>query len=169
MKVSGIQAIADFFQVSTKTIRNWRNDGAPIPKKYLDADLGEIQLWRAKYTKAGDGRQRDFYSPPTVEDKEFHELRKIKAEADRKERENRERLAELVEKKELEYLWVSRIVACKQGLMTLGRSLPPRLIHCQSEREMEIIILEAVRELLLAFSRPLPEALGGVTIDPDRV
>lgn len=153
MKVSGIQAIADFFQVSTKTIRNWRNDGAPIPKKYIDADLGDIQLWRAKYTKAGYGRQRDFYSPPTVEDKEYHELRKIRAEADRKERENRERLGELVEAAEVTKKINVIHMELKRGLEAYERALPPRVIHCSTEREIEMIIKAANRALLEAWSR----------------
>ena len=69
----------------------------------------------------------------------------------------RQRRGELVERQEVEQLFISRIMAVKQGLLNLPRGLPPQLIHCKEEREMEGIIARVVRELLESFSRPLPE------------
>jgi hypothetical protein len=60
----------------------------------------------------------------------------------------------------VEQLFVFRIMAVKQGLLAFSRSLPQQLIHCPGEREMEILIAQAVWGVLEEFSRPLPAALG---------
>jgi len=94
--------------------------------------------------------------------KNYQEERLKRHKADLAEMEVKQRRGELVERREVEQLFVARIMAVKQGLMNLSRALPPQLIHCQEEREMEIIIIRVVRELLEEFSRPLPAAMQSV-------
>jgi hypothetical protein len=92
--------------------------------------------------------------------KDFWDGQNKKFQAQRRELELRHRRGELVERKEVEQLFVARIMAVKQGLLILARALPPQLAACSSEREMEPIIHRAVRNLLEAFARPLPETIG---------
>lgn len=172
--VTGIEAVAKHFGRSPRQVRRWLRDGAPRLSQNR-FDLLQIQAWldqrQGVRQPAGPGyidpRQRSLGDAAPVSTKDQDEARYAKARADLKEMEAKKRLGELVELKEIEQLFVARILACKQGLLTLQRSLPPKLIHCRDEREMEIIIAGAVRELLLAFSRPLPESLGGVAVDLD--
>jgi hypothetical protein len=55
---------------------------------------------------------------------------------------------------------VARILAVKQGLQSLARALPPLLIHCRAEREMEAIIARTVRDLLEGYATPLPAGMS---------
>lgn len=66
---------------------------------------------------------------------------------------------ELVERQEVEQLFISRIMPVKQGLLNLSRGLPPQLIHCKEEREMEAVIHQAVRAFIEPHSRPLRKEL----------
>lgn len=159
--VEGLQAVAEHFRKSVRQVRNWRREGMPVLSgdRY---DLVQIESWRAQKKggrgpAAPDGRQ-----PALVRegDKDYQDMRAKRAMADLRELEYKLRRGEVVERKEVEQLFVSRIMAVKQGLLNLSRSLPPQLSHCQEEREMEILIARAVRELLDDFSRPLPAGLG---------
>ena len=94
-------------------------------------------------------------------DKDYWDMRGKKAQAQKRELDLRQRRGELVERREVEQLFIARIMAVKQGLLNLSRGLPPQLRQCRDEREMEGIIARAVRDLLESFSRPLPENLGG--------
>lgn len=159
MKVKGLQEIAKFFEVDPRTVRNWRARGAPITKRY-EADLGEVQLWRAKMKKGGgEAAVQGFLGPQRGKD--YEETRLKKAQADKMELEVKVRRGQLIERREVERLFVERILAVKQGLLAFARSLPPQLIHCASEREMEEVIGREVRALLEAYSRPLPTGMQG--------
>ena len=94
-------------------------------------------------------------------DKDYWDMRGKKAQAQKRELDLRQRRGELVELKEVEQLFIARIMAVKQGLLNLSRGLPPQLRHCKDEREMEAIVARAVRDLLESFSRPLPENIAG--------
>jgi hypothetical protein len=73
----------------------------------------------------------------------------------------RQRQGELVERAEVDRLFMARIMAVCQGLESLQRSLPPLLpIPPELMREAEVIIAGRVRELRQEFARPLPESLG---------
>jgi hypothetical protein len=101
--------------------------------------------------------------------KDYEDARMKKARADLLEMDLRQRRGELVPLKEVEQMFVARIMAVKQGLLALSRALPPQLVICQTEREMEPVIHKAVYGLLEAFARPLPESLtsgGPVSAGP---
>jgi phage terminase Nu1 subunit (DNA packaging protein) len=160
-RVRGVKLIAEFFEVTPRTVRNWRGEGAPISRQG-EADLAEVQRWldrrRGGVVAGGDGRQR--YLEPQ-QGKEYEEIRLKRAQADKIEQELRVRRGELIERSEVEQLLVARIMAVKQGLQGLARALPPQLIHCQAEREMEAIIARSVRDLLEDYARPLSQGRGG--------
>jgi hypothetical protein len=127
-------------------------------------DLVQIEEWRRR-RKGGrgpespDGRQLTFAGDG---DKDYWDKESKRYQAKLRELEYRTRLRELAEWKDIDQIFVARIIAVKQGLLTLARALPPQLIHCQDEREMEAIITRAVIGLLEEFSRPLPDLpIGG--------
>jgi hypothetical protein len=128
-------------------------------------DRQQIQAWldrkdgqaaKPAATLLGDPRQPEL----TLESgKDFWDGQNKKFQAQRRELDLRQRRGELVERSEVEQLFVARIMAVKQGLLILSRALPPQLATCSHEREMEPIIYRAVHNLLEAFARPLPESL----------
>jgi len=177
--VVGVEKVAKHFGVTPRTVYTWMKNGMPrLSQKRFD--LLQVQEWlerRKGILRPGPGpgyvdpKQRTLgevgSDPVGASGKDFQEERYKKARADEAEIRVKKLKAELVERSELTQLFVVRIMAVKQGLLSFARSLPPQLIHCQNEREMEAIILGAVRELLLSFSRPLPENLGGAAVDID--
>jgi phage terminase Nu1 subunit (DNA packaging protein) len=173
--VSGITAVAEHFNRSDRQIRRWLRDG--MPRLSQDRfDVLQIASWlesRRKMRRPAihpgwtDPRQQALGDAVEPVGKDYHDERLKKAKADMAEMEVKQRRAELIAKRDIEQLWAERASAAKQNLLTFSRSLPPQLIHCTSEREMEIVILSAVRELLLAFCRPQPEALGGIETPPE--
>lgn len=165
--VKGLKAVAAHFGVSVRTAQRWARspDFPRLPGKRFE--LLQVLSWRdskdgktpSVRARSGDPRQPDL---PESMGKNYQEERLKRHKADLAEMEVKQRRGELVERREVEQLFVARIMAVKQGLMNLSRALPPQLIHCQEEREMEIIIIRVVRELLEEFSRPLPAAMQSV-------
>lgn len=177
--VTGTEAVAQHFGVTKRSVYRWLREGMPrLSQKRFD--LLQIQEWlerRKGIIRPGpepgrgyhDPRQLSFADQAAASGKSFHDERLKKAKADLAEMEVKQRRGELVAKKDIYHHFVGRITVVKQGLLSLARSLPPRLIHCKTEREMEVIITMAVRELLENFSRPLPERLGSVAVDVDNI
>lgn len=154
MKVKTIKAIGEHFGVDRKTIYNWIQDGCP-GKGSDGFDLVAIAAWRDRKqgkAPAQDARQ-GFLS--AQQGKDFEDARLKKAKADLAEMEVKHRRQQLVEWGMVVDAFRARILAVKQGLLALARSLPPQLVHCKNEREMEAIIHQAVLALLEAFARPL--------------
>ena len=166
--VKGTVAVAIHFGVARRTVQRWAKDPTfpKLPGRRFE--LVQIKNWLDRK----DGRA---LAPPvgatgpgprqpelTAESgKDFWDGQGKKYQAQLRELELRQRRGELVERKEVAQLFVARIMAVKQGLLILARALPPQLATCRHEREMEPIIARAVRDLLEAFARPLPESLGG--------
>lgn len=176
--VKGTRALAEHFGVDIRTAQRWVKDPS-FPQMISGRrwDLVQVQAWLdardgkppASSTGAGDPRQPGLMEPKKapeeessapVRGKDAEDARLKKVTADLKELEYKQRLGEMMPRQEVRMMFIARILATKQGLLTLSRKLPPQLIHCQSEREMEIIIARAMRELLEEFSRPLPGNLG---------
>jgi phage terminase Nu1 subunit (DNA packaging protein) len=161
--VKGKAAVAEHFGVSVRQVRNWEMAGMP-GRSGRDYDLVKIQLWRDQRpgVRGRAPADPDAHGQLQLQPrKELEEERLLKNRADKLELENRRRRGELIERAEIEQLFITRIMALKQRLLSLPRELPPKLIVCRSEREQEAVIARAVRLLLEAFSRPLPEGLGG--------
>lgn len=164
--VDSMEKVARHFGKSLRQVQRWATQGMPVlsGRRY---DLLQVAAWR-RLKKGGRGPAaaidpRSQGQPNLVAegDKDYWDMRAKKAQAEQREMDLRQRRGELVERQEVEQLFISRIMAVKQGLLNLPRGLPPQLIHCKEEREMEGIIARAVRDLLESFSRPLPESIGG--------
>jgi hypothetical protein len=162
--VTGKAAVAAHFGVSVRQVRKWELAGMPgrVGRTY---DLVKIQLWRdQKQGKGAEGDPRQAFLSPQ-RGKDFQDERKKRMEADLLEIQLKKRRGEVIELSELKQLAISRIIAVKQGLRGLARSLPALLpIPPELRREAEAIITERVRELLVEFARPLPEKFsqGGI-------
>jgi phage terminase Nu1 subunit (DNA packaging protein) len=144
MKVKGIQRIAEFFEVHPRSVRNWRTQGAPISKHY-EADLSEVQLWRAKFKRGGGGERQNFLSPQKGLD--FEATRLKKAQADRTEMANAEKRGELVHIKEIGPWIVFHALEVKTRFLEFERSLPPFLEN-QDARSIATILRGKIREVL---------------------
>jgi phage terminase Nu1 subunit (DNA packaging protein) len=164
--IRGQKAVAEHFGVADRTVRNWIKAGMPrlSGRRF---DLVQIQKWLDQrqgieaaplMARSTDPRQPDL---PASRGKNFQDERLKRAKADLAELELGKIRGELMERSTVEGLFVARIMAVKQGLLSLPRSLPPQLIHCREERDMESLIARAVRDLLEGFARPLPAAIGG--------
>jgi phage terminase Nu1 subunit (DNA packaging protein) len=164
--VDSLEAVAAHFRKSVRQVRNWRREGMPCLSGER-FDLVQIEEWRAR-KKGGRGPAApdERQGILRVEDKDFWDKEGKRYQAELRKLEYRQRLGELVERQEVEQLFIARILAVKQGLLNLSRGLPPQLIHCQEEREMEVIITQKIRELLDEFSRPLPGNLGAGVKSP---
>jgi len=164
--VDSMDKVARHFGKSLRQVQRWAKQGMPILSggRY---DLMQIETWR-RLKKGGRGPaarvdpwgqgQPDLVAE---NDKDYWDMRGKKAQAQERELNLRRKRGELVARAEVEQLFIARIMAVKQGLLNLSRGLPPQLIHCKEEREMEGIIARAVRDLLESFSRPLPDNIGG--------
>jgi hypothetical protein len=163
--VQGLEAVAQHFGKSTRQVRRWIAAGMPrlSGKRF---DVLQIQDWLDRRqgleapgarARGGDPRQ---WNLPEESGKDFWDKEAKKWQARHRELEFKKRQGELVERLEVEQLFVARIMAVKQALLTLSRALPPQLATCSSEREMEPIISRAVRDILSAFARPLPESFA---------
>jgi hypothetical protein len=163
--VKGLQAVAIHFDRSVRQVQRWSKEPDFPRLSGRRFDLLQIQAWidrrdgqvTTRMPCAGDPRQPEL----TVESgKDFWDGQSKKYQAQLRELQLRQRKGELVERKEVEQLFVARIMAVKQGLLSLSRALPPQLVTCSHEREMAPLIDKAVRDLLEAFARPLPDTLG---------
>ena len=166
--VKGLKVVAAYFGKSLRQVQRWAREPNFPRLSGRRFDLHQVQAWLdAKQgippATRSPSHQADPRQPvlPEEQGKDFWDKQGKKFQAQMRELELRQRRGELVERKEVEQLFVARIIACKAGLLSLSRALPPQLAICQSEREMEPIIARAVRDLLLVFSRPLPENIGG--------
>jgi phage terminase Nu1 subunit (DNA packaging protein) len=174
--LTGIEAVAKHFEVTERTVYRWQREGMPRLSQNRYDPL-QIQEWRERrrgiLRPAGPGyvdpKQLTFGDVGSGSGKDYHEERLKKAKADMAEMEVKTRRGELVPKQEIKNLFVARITAIKQAILTFSRGLPPQLIHCKTEREMEVILAAAAFELLAAFCRPLPAALGGSAVDFEHV
>jgi phage terminase Nu1 subunit (DNA packaging protein) len=152
--VDSMEKVARHFGKSLRQVQRWATQGMPVlsGRRY---DLLQVAAWR-RLKKGGRGpaAASDPHShgqPNLVAEgeKDYWDMRAKKAQAEQREMDLRRRRGELVERSELKELSIARIIAVKQGLKSLARSLPALLpIPPEARREAEAIITERVRELL---------------------
>ena len=148
--------VARHYKVTDRTVRNWIKSGMPV-RKDGTFDLDTIDQWHLE--------RKGVLPPPSAggeleqsqtKGKDFYDAENKRWQAKTRKLEYRKRRGELLEKERVVELFVARIQAVKQGLLSLERSLPPQLIACRDERAMAVVIRQAVRRLLEAYARPLP-------------
>jgi phage terminase Nu1 subunit (DNA packaging protein) len=165
----GQKAVAEIFEVTERTVRNWIKAGMPrLSKRRFDRQ--QIRAWldqRDGQVPAAPARGPGPRQPLLTEErgKDFQDERLKRAKADLAEMEVRRRRSELVEWSKVEEFNERKIMEVKQRLLILSQSLPPRLINLR-EREMVLIIHRAIHDVLVGFSQPAPANLraGGVEL-----
>jgi hypothetical protein len=165
-KVYGLEAVGKHFGVSLRQAQRWAKLPGFPKSETRWYSLVAIAMWREEQKNAPTKTANDEGQDPDDDgvlpqpgSKKHWELEDKKYQAQTRELEFRRRQGELVERLEVEQLFVARIVAVTQGLESLARALPPLLVN-KSEREMEPVIARRVRALRELFARPLPEKFG---------
>jgi phage terminase Nu1 subunit (DNA packaging protein) len=149
MKIQGLKAIAEFFSVSARTVRNWRNSGAPISRKY-EAESDEITLWQVKYKKGRGGGRQGTLSTQSGQD--FEKERLTRLQANKLQLELDERKGELISRTEMKLQNQANIVMMQNRLRYWVHKLPPLLAR-QDERPIFTVLMAEVRQFLMAYAR----------------
>ena len=137
--------VAKVFKVTVRTVRNWIESGMPVAKdgRY---DLSEIVAWKFM-------RDIKQFSDEKKEGIDWlTEYRKYKA----KNEESKHKLTkrDLISKHEVEEGLVQVSIAIKRALLSLPRSIAPRLIGLEA-REIEAVLRERVEEIINLFAKDL--------------
>ena len=171
--VVGKRSVAAHFGKSERQVRRWCKDPSFPRLSGRRYDLLQVQTWldrrdgQAPARPAGSGNPEQPFL--TVQSgKDYEDARLKKARAELLEMDLKVRRGELVPTQEVEQMFVARILAVKQGLLSLSRTLPPQLAALREEREIEAVIRRVVHHLLEDFSRPLPKSLtAGAPVSAD--
>ena len=161
--VENLEAVAAYFGKSVRQVYRWQKmKDFPPPLSGGHYDLMQIQAWLDKRSglrrsKSRKNNQSDTENIEDVEGKDFWDKENKRFQAKMRELEYLRRRGELVELADVQKFFVARILAVKQGLLSLPRSLPPLLTNLTSEREIEAVVRRMVLELLEKFSQPLPD------------
>lgn len=163
--VDSLEKVAAHFKKSLRTVQRWAyRKGMPALSggRY---DLIQIRAWLDQQQgvrgpgRPGEQEQRQ-WNLPEESGKDFWDKEGKKYQALVRQLEYRTRLGELIERAEVEALFAARAMAFKTSMLGFARVLPPLLMTCPHEREMEAVIGRIAREHLENICRPLPEKFG---------
>jgi hypothetical protein len=163
--VDSLEKVAAHFKKSLRTVQRWAYKHGMPSLSGGRYDLIQIRAWRDKQQgvrgpgRPGEQEQRQ-WNLPEESGKDFWDKEGKKYQALVRQLEYRTRLGELVERAEVESLFAARAMAFKISMLGFARVLPPLLIYCTNEREIEAIISRVAREHLENICRPLPEKFG---------
>jgi len=136
--VTSIEQVAKVFEVTPRTVSNWVKEG--MPKKDNRYDLVEIQSWRFHRRHATKNGEEINWDAKYREYKARLEEGKFKA-----------MIGELVPMREVESGLIEVSIAIKRALLSLPRTVAPRLVGLEP-REIEGIIRERVEEIIKLFA-----------------
>jgi phage terminase Nu1 subunit (DNA packaging protein) len=170
--VDSLEKVAAHFKKSLRTVQRWAyRKGMPSLSggRY---DLIQIRRWLDEQQGVrGPGRPGEQelkqWNLPEESGKDFWDKEGKKYQALVRQLEYRTRLGELVERGEVEALFAARAMAFKTSMLGFARVLPPLLMTCANEREMEAVIDRLAREHLENICRPLPEKFGAQAASED--
>ncbi len=143
------ESVARFFQVTTRTIRDWVGRGCPEEGRGW-YDPAAIMRWRG-----GEGRKEDAGAAG-----ETMEARKLRAETLYRERKAEREQIQLDALKEM-YLpreavadeWASRIIELKAGLLAMARKAAGAVADPGMRRIVERVISDEIYDLLDQYAR----------------
>ena len=139
--VQSQEQVAKVFEVTSRTVANWVKDGMPITKDGF-YDLVEIQSWRFHRHNSRGSKDKDIdWDAKYREYKARLEESKFKA-----------MIGELVPMREVEAGLIEISIAIKRALLSLPRTVAPRLTGLEP-REIETIIRERVEEIINLFAQ----------------
>jgi len=160
-----LEKVAGHFKKSLRTVQRWAYKNGMPSLSGGRYDLIQIRAWRDKQQgvrgpgRPGEQEQRQ-WNLPEESGKDFWDKEGKKYQALVRQLEYRARLGELVERGEVEALFAARAMAFKVSMLGFARLLPPLLIYCANEREIEAVISRVAAEHLENICRPLPEKFG---------
>lgn len=134
--------LAKHFNVSTRTVQFWIQDGMPVTTDGF-YPVEHIKAWK---------EQKDQARRPRDAEKNELEKRKLKAQAELAEMELKRQREELIPKADVEVQWVQRIQEVKKALMSLPRRLAPQVAGLDV-KEAQRVIETRVIEILEGFAR----------------
>lgn len=137
--------VAHVFGVSVRTVANWVKDGMPVMKdgKY---DIAEIQAWR--FLKKGGNKK----ASKTSKNGENWDSKYREYKARFEEIRLKQALGELVSKREVETGLIQISIAIKRALLSLPRSVAPRLMGLEP-REIEKVLRQSVEDIINLFAQ----------------
>jgi hypothetical protein len=146
---------AEFFNVSARTLLNWdEKSGGALKNSTGWWDIKAIMEWRN-----GEGEESDF-------------ARKLRAEADLKEEQVKEKkleneilIGEYYKKFEVEQEWAMRIIEIKNSLLALSKKIGSEISDPGIRIEVEKMVAEEVYNYLDQYARtgkytPKPKKRG---------
>lgn len=135
------EQVAKVFRVSLRTVANWVKNGMPVTKEGR-YDIVEIQAWKFhRNNKKTAGGEDDDWDAKYREYKAKLEQIKFKTT-----------IGELIPMREVEAGLIQISIAVKRALLSLPRSVAPRLVGLES-REIEIIIRGRIEEIITLFAQ----------------
>jgi len=142
--------------VTARTITNWIRAGLPQRDDGC-FDTAQTDLWvnrkRGILPPAAAGLEPG--AAATDKGKDFYDRENKRWQAKLKRLDFERRQGELIERAQLERERVARVVALKQALLTIPRSMAPILAATTEPREVERILERAISRAIERFSRPL--------------
>lgn len=138
------QTLAEFFNVSTKTICEWVKNGMP-KEKYATYDLKKCFDWWLETIEA----TKEDANPKLVELRA--EGQKIKNQREQIKLDTERGL--LISKEEVVDQWCKRIAVVKQSLLSLAVRLPP-VVEGKSRQEIRSLVNDEAVRILEDYSRP---------------
>ena len=148
--VKNMVEVARHFGKTKRTIVNWGKKGMPmIPEGFYDLD--RIAAWAfdlGLIPEIPGGSSADSGKSPG---KQFYEteLRRLQAELKRLELEKE--IGKLIPVEEVEAGRIARVMAVKRALLAIPRGMAPLLTGMET-REIEAVLMEKMRELIIRFS-----------------
>lgn len=146
--ISGDQALARTYGVSTKTVQNWRGVGLPSIDRGngFDYDLNETDPWVAAYRTEGDGDEETGSLNKQIKEAK---LRIELAEADRLEREEEQARGNILPRDEYELFATETIQNARDQLLRIPRLMKSHLCSkCHKKlQELEKQIKTALEQL----------------------
>lgn len=144
--------LADYFEVSERTLTNWQDDGMPILSV---GDRGEsnaynvracINWWIAREVgKHGEETPRD---------------RLARVQADRIEMEIAEKRRELIPAAEIGQQWASVVIASRQAMLVIPQNIAPLLVGMDDPDPIRELLQDAIEEALARLAEDdQPDAL----------
>ncbi len=154
--VKSAEEVAQFMDVSERTVYRWRNEGMPVTKDGY-YDLERIRVWFEEREKTGDGEGKAYWE---------EKIRKYKATL--LELELKKVQSQLVSSEEVERGRILRVIAVKRAFLALPTRLAPAL-SMQEPREIEVILYEAISEIIDEFAGVVNEntEAGQENLDTD--
>lgn len=128
--VSTLREVAECFDVSPKTVEDWRRNGMPGTRGRWP--LIEIQAWRSDNLNGTDDPDSDGTTSPALEEYRRHRARLAEIEVQRQE-------GELVSREESERVYSIRVLGFKRGIRNLAKRINHKIDGLDELARLEVI------------------------------